>query len=133
MPFNIEDYREVPGKGRYENPYEQRYRVLRNIHTDFEMEEYQVLFENETEYQHFYDAFEWRLSQPNIVNTTYFVENLKREFCSTIYAGTLYTERIPLKLSEIKDIPYPDNLYILMSALEGFSVIYNKIGFFVVQ
>jgi hypothetical protein len=133
MPFNIEDYREVPGKGHSDNPYEQRYRVLRNIHTEFEMEEYQVHFENETEFQHYYDAFEWRLSQPNIVNTTYFLESLKREFCSTIYAGTLYTERIPLKLSEIKDIPWPDNLYILISALDGFSLIYNKIGYFVVQ
>jgi hypothetical protein len=72
-------------------------------------------------------------SQPFIVNTVYFSESIRREFCSTSYGGTLYTEHIPLKLSEIKDIPSPDNLYILLSALDGFSTLYARIGFFNVE
>jgi hypothetical protein len=45
----------------------------------------------------------------------------------------LYTERIPLKLSDIKDIPYPDNLYVLLASLDGFDRIVQKAGFFEIQ
>jgi hypothetical protein len=73
------------------------------------------------------------LSQPCVVNTVYFAEETRREFCTSSYAGTLFTEHIPLKLSEIKDIPWPDNLYILSASLEGFSQLYTKIGYFPIQ
>lgn len=38
--------------------------------------------------------------------------------------ASIYVEHIHLRLSEINDIPYPDNLYMLMEALEGYGVIY---------
>jgi hypothetical protein len=77
--------------------------------------------------------FQWRLTQEFVVNTIYFVENNRKEFCSTHYGAFLYTERIPIKLSDIKDIPYPDNLYILQASLEGFHTVYHKTGFFEIQ
>lgn len=31
---------------------------------------------------------------------------------------------------EIEDIPYPDSLYVMLSALDGFSKIVGKVGYF---
>ena len=37
------------------------------------------------------------------------------------------------RLSEIKDIPYPDNLYLLMQSLEGYSRIFKHSHYFQVE
>jgi hypothetical protein len=34
------------------------------------------------------------------------------------------------RLSEFKDIPYPDNLYCMMAMLDGYKKLYEKIGKF---
>lgn len=39
-------------------------------------------------------------------------------------------ERIPLRLNEIKDLPFPDSLHLLSSCLKGFKELYTKIGSF---
>ncbi len=36
----------------------------------------------------------------------------------------LYIEHIPLRLSQITDIPFPDNLYLLKACLKGFYYIF---------
>lgn len=36
----------------------------------------------------------------------------------------IYIEHIKIRISEISDIPYPDNLYVLMESLEGYNKIY---------
>ena len=38
-----------------------------------------------------------------------------------------------MKLSDIKDIPYPDNLYVLLSSLDGFDRIVQKTGYFEIE
>jgi vacuolar-type H+-ATPase subunit C/Vma6 len=47
--------------------------------------------------------------------------------------ASIYVEHIHLRLSEINDIPYPDNLYMLMEALEGYGVIYEHSKYFLVE
>jgi hypothetical protein len=37
---------------------------------------------------------------------------------------------VKVRLSEITDIPYPDNLYLLMEALEGFGKIFEHSKYF---
>ena len=131
LPFNPSDYEEVKPKGDIDEV--PNYRVLKHIRTGIEMQEYRLQFNDEHEFNELYDVFEWRLQQEYVVNTCYFIENHRKEFCSTHYRAILYTERIPIKLSEIKDIPYPDNLYILYASLEGFHTVYHKTGFFEIQ
>lgn len=45
----------------------------------------------------------------------------------------VYTERVTIRLSDIKDIPYPDNLYMLMAAADAFDKIVEMIGYFDIQ
>ena len=37
-----------------------------------------------------------------------------------IIVGHIYTERIPIKLSDLSDIPYPDVLHFYNQTLNGF-------------
>jgi hypothetical protein len=39
-------------------------------------------------------------------------------------------ERIPLRLSNIEDIPFPDVLHLLDHCLQGFKVLSGVVGFF---
>ncbi len=41
----------------------------------------------------------------------------------------LYLEDVPLRLCHIKDIPFPENLYVLRQVLKGFQLIYENIGY----
>ena len=45
----------------------------------------------------------------------------------------MYIEHITHRLSEITDIPYPDNLYLLMEALEGYARIYKHSKYFRIE
>ena len=38
-----------------------------------------------------------------------------------------------IRLSEISDIPYPENLYVLMESLEGFKQIFKYSNFFQIE
>ena len=42
----------------------------------------------------------------------------------------MYIEHTPYRLSSINDIPLPENLYILCSALLGFQKLHGLIGYF---
>jgi hypothetical protein len=42
----------------------------------------------------------------------------------------VYIEHIPVRLSDIEDIPYPENIYVLLSSLAGFKKLYQIAGYF---
>jgi hypothetical protein len=68
-----------------------------------------------------------------VVNTKYIVEDSKQELCSHYYHARIFIEHIKIRLSEISDIPYPDNLYVLMESLEGYNKIYEHSKYFTVD
>lgn len=43
------------------------------------------------------------------------------EFCTTKYQADLYLESIPIRLCNIKSIPFPDALHLYDQALNGYS------------
>jgi hypothetical protein len=45
----------------------------------------------------------------------------------------VYIEHVIVRLSEINDIPFPENLYVLMEALEGYAKIYEHSKYFVIE
>ena len=55
------------------------------------------------------------------------------EFCSRRYTARVYIEHIHARLSEIFDIPFPENLYVLREALEGYNQIYDHSKFFYIE
>jgi hypothetical protein len=44
--------------------------------------------------------------------------------------ASIYIEHIPLRLGDVTDIPYPDNLYLLRNSLKGFALLYKIFGYF---
>lgn len=52
--------------------------------------------------------------------------------CSTIYSGNAYLDKIDLRLKEINDIPFQDQLYLYQAVLEGFKVLNEKFGYFTI-
>jgi hypothetical protein len=64
------------------------------------------------------------------VNSKYLNYELSKEFCNTNYSAKVYIEHIPVRLSDIQDIPYPENLYVLFSTLDGFEKLYHNVGYF---
>ena len=65
-----------------------------------------------------------------MVRTLHLSQQTTRDLCSVNYFVKVYTDRIPIKLTEIADIPYPDNLYVLLSCLDGFGRIAEYMGCF---
>jgi hypothetical protein len=51
-------------------------------------------------------------------------------FCGTRIYAKIYLEHTPYRLSSINQIPLPENLYVLASALAGFQKLYGLIGYF---
>ncbi len=68
-----------------------------------------------------------------MVRTKYIDLQNKKEFCSQSYMARVYIEHISVRISEIFDIPYPENLYIMMESLEGYSRIYHHSKFFFIE
>ena len=78
-------------------------------------------------------VYHFRKNNPYLVNTIFIEDNTVEDICSKHYQITLYLEHIPLRLSNIKDIPYPDSLHLIETCLKGFSLLYEKGGYFRVE
>lgn len=46
------------------------------------------------------------------------------------YLGKIFLEKIPVRLSNVKDIPFPDILHVYDSSLKGYSVLRDRTGNF---
>lgn len=106
------------------------YYLYRNNLTNELVEEYQIYFHNSADYQKYLEFFEWRQREDSIVNTKFINSEEVKEFCNTNHNAKIYIEHIPVRLSHIEDIPYPENLYVLFSALDGFEKIFFWVGYF---
>lgn len=53
--------------------------------------------------------------------------------CSTAKGAVVYIQHIPIRLSDVTDIPFDESLYILRSSLLGFEKLYNESGYFQVM
>lgn len=87
-------------------------------------------FANDEDYQKYLRLFHWRESQDEIVNARYIFVHSNEECCSSLINGQVYVENIPIRLVNIEDIPYPENLYVLQSSLDGFKKLREWAGFF---
>lgn len=115
---------------RQERPEHGRFRLLVNNLTSEELQEHLLGFQSLSEFQRYLEFFQWREREDCLVNAKYLNYKHGSDFCSSSYTAHVYLERIPVRLSDIQDIPFPDNLYLLLSALEGFEKLYRVVGYF---
>jgi hypothetical protein len=61
------------------------------------------------------------------------VVNSRKLVSKCIYLESVFLERIPFRLSNVKDIPFPDVLHVYKQSLEGFDQLSSKAGYFPVD
>jgi hypothetical protein len=124
------------------------HRALRHKQTGEEIEEYHVEFFSESDYMQYVKDLRIRKEpscgslegetsnesyfelSPYIYTIKYFVNVSMIDLCSTLHKGLLYIRKVDLRLKEINDIPLSDQLYLIKSTLEGFKILYEKMGYF---
>jgi hypothetical protein len=119
------------------NPY--RKRLLMNKRTSQLVEEYSLNFFNQQDYQKFLTEYEARKQEfnaswtsngtslktsPLVYGVRYFHNLTVHELCSSIYSGLLYIDKVDLRLKEVNDIPFEDELYLYKACLSGFKILY---------
>lgn len=129
--FNAEDWEYLPEEESAEEFGQ--FRTLRHLRTGEKIDEYRLVWPNEEEYSYYLKSFNWRNRQPNVVNTRFIRQQPSQEICSQSYMARVYVEHVRVRLSEISDIPFPDNLYVLMECFEGYSKIYEHSKYFQVE
>jgi hypothetical protein len=128
------------------NPYCNR--ALYNSFTNEYVEEYELQFTSEQDYLSYAKELELRKEpapyelqaenspentfkySPFIYKVKYFLNTSSQDLCSTLHKGLLYIQKVDLRLKEINDIPFADQLYLLQATLQGFKVLYEKVGYF---
>ena len=73
------------------------------------------------------------MNQDCIVSSIHLREKNIKDYCSTTYQSDIYLQHIPIRLSDVDDIPYPDNIFVLQSALEGYGKLFQFSGYFKVH
>ena len=94
------------------------------------LDEYTVHHNDEEDFNVYVDSFLYRLKNKNFVQTRYINENHTSGFCSQTYSSEVYTEHAIGRLSDYKDIPYPENIYVANVVLEGFHDLFEMVGYF---
>jgi hypothetical protein len=113
-----------------------RARTLRSRRTGAMVDEYQLSWTNEQEFQFYLKSFHWRhrtRNHPAIVSSVSFKEVCRGEICSGKWAANVYLEHVGMRLSQIEDVPISDALYMLLQAIDGYQLLYLHSGYFRVQ
>jgi hypothetical protein len=91
----------------------------------FLVDEYLLDSTEFTDVDEYLKEIEWRNRCKHLVNVKYLKGFSTSLICETsAKKNYLYIEHIPLRLSQITDIPFPDNLYLLKACLRGFYYIF---------
>ena len=96
------------------------FNTYRNLITGEEIDRYELFFSNEKEKRIYEQCFVERLREDYLVNAYHYDPLVSGGFCSITLAALVYIQHIPVRLSDITDIPFPENLYILKCCLLGF-------------
>lgn len=126
--FNSSDWEQLPpaeNNPTFGDPVSYTHRI-----THEQIDKYQLHFASSKEENNYYECSLQRLREDYIVNTVHYINKSAKDFCSNTYCADVYIEHIPVRLSDITDIPYPENIYILRNCLLGFKQLYNIIGYF---
>ena len=134
---------------RFTNINIYRKRLLMNKLTSELIEEYELQFLSQEDFSSFLAYLQLRKQQKNnkkltlanraeaemssspyIYKIRHFQNLSVKEMCSTVYNGLLYIDKVDLRLKQIKDIPFQDQLYLLQACLSGFKILYEKVGVF---
>lgn len=101
--------------------------------SNLRVEQYDIFSENEEQFKHEQNMYVLRKNSPLLVASLYLQSQSQGDFCSTSYRQKLFIEAIPIRLSDIEHIPYPDYLHLYSQALRGFNQLAKEVGCFAVE
>ena len=90
---------------------------------------------SQDEYDHIRELSFVRKNNPKWVSALYFEERKSEqaEFCASKYEAYLYLEKIPIRLCDLHDFPFPDALHLYDQALTGYYDLARFMGCFPVE
>lgn len=100
---------------------------------NFRVEQYDIFSEDQGKFNREERIYYFRKNSNCLVASLYRQCQDQGSFCSTNYRQTLFIECIPIRLSDIQHIPYPDSLHLLSQSLLGFHQLANEVGFFPIE
>lgn len=74
-----------------------------------------------------------RKDHAQLVAAPFLSSESSSDFCSSSYQQRLFIEKIPIRLSDIEHIPFPDFLHLYAQSLKGFQVLADRVGPFIVE
>jgi hypothetical protein len=99
----------------------------------FTIEQYEIFPQSEQQFVYEKDIYYLRKNSSCLVAALYLQNQEQGDFCSTNYRQRLFIEAIPIRLSDIEHIPFPDYIHLYNQALRGFQKLYKAIGYFSVE
>lgn len=66
----------------------------------------------------------FRYNSEHLVSTKYFFTDQRQNVCTNNAVVSMFAERIPLRLGEVGEVPFPDVLHLYHAALRGFQQLY---------
>lgn len=120
-PANEEEWKIVENLGYCD--------VVRNSNTNELLEQYTIPVDGRLSLPEEFQRYEFRRTQTqNLVRVIQVQKQDSKYLCSGMDFLRVRTERIPVRLSELKNVPLNESLYILQEALIGFKTICEKAG-----
>ena len=108
----------------------EKVKLWQNRLTGEYLEEYSYVATDKPQLYRLRSHFEHRFNMPFIVATKFFKENQTDELCSTFYEVSMFIEFIGLRLSQFRDVPFPDSLHLYSACLHGFGELQARLSYF---
>lgn len=103
---------------------------MNRLNRALEVEQYDLTFTSEADYQAYCKHLDWRGSSNCLVTPKYVKHMRDNALCSTFQHASIFFERNPVRLYEIQDIALDEGLYILYAAIQGFEILFEQFGYF---
>lgn len=95
-------------------------KLWQNKNTGEFLEEFSYVATDKAQLYRLRAHFEHRFNKPYIVASKFFRERQTDELCSSFYETSMFIEFIGLRLSQFRDVTFPDCLHLYNACLHGF-------------
>ena len=87
-------------------------------------------FKNEEEERIYKYHLTRRSTNKNIVDVLHYCQKTEPELCRASHKADVYIQHMPVRLTNLNEIPFSDAIYVFSSALSGLASLYDQKGYF---
>lgn len=109
-------------------------RVWANRHDPKLMvQQFQLFPESQSQFKYEKEIYYFRKNSAYLVAALFLQNQEQGDLCSSTYRQKLFLQTIPIRLSDIEHIPFPDYLHLISQSLRGFQELAREVGYFPVE